>query len=228
ERLWDLGQLAAQEGNLAKAVQHYRQSLTVNPALTRNHLSLAAAYLEMGQDQKACDHLGRYVAANPDHHAVRAHHGELLIRLKRTEEARSAFERFLADVEDGDELDLKHAVHCHSRLMELAEGADDDYSFYLHRGIGLYLLAKQNQDLKEGRGSLNTESLLCKAAADLTKARKERPGEARPPWHLYRVWSLLGQQQPAQQSLREAKANAPFSKLTTAEQRGLQLASPVR
>src|SRR5262249_60989422 len=64
ERLWDLGQLAAQEGNLAKAVQHYRQSLTVSPALTRNHLSLAAAYLEMGQDQKACDHRGRHVAAN--------------------------------------------------------------------------------------------------------------------------------------------------------------------
>ena len=39
------------------------QSLLVDPELAWNHLSLSAAYLELGRAADACPHLGRYVAA---------------------------------------------------------------------------------------------------------------------------------------------------------------------
>ena len=51
-----------------------------------------------------------------------------------------------------------------------------------------------------------------------------RPSEARPYWYLHNVWARFAQQQSAQRWLRAAQAAAPFTYLTGAEQRQLQLA----
>ncbi len=223
-RAWQDGQRAMVAGQTEKAIACYRESLRLDPALARNHLSLAAAYLAEGKDQEAAPHLARYLAAQPDHLVIRAHYAELLLRLEQRDDAREQFERFIAEVQDHEALAREHLVHCHSRLMEIAEGEEDEYAEHLHRGIGLYLLALQRARLPDPEGPLSTESLLCKAAGELTAARLRRPEEARPWWYLSAVWTELAQQQPASRCLRVAAAVAPLSYLTPTERRNLLLA----
>jgi tetratricopeptide (TPR) repeat protein len=224
-QLWVKGQEAMQQGQPAQTVQYLEQSREGDEGLARNHLSLAAAYLEQGDQSRAAPHLARYVNAYPQHHVVRAHYAELLMRLHRHKEAREQYERFVADVQDLPELASRHLIHCHSRLMEIAEGAGDEYNEHLNRGIGLFLLACERAAIPEAESSvLCTESVLCKAAGELSQARLQRRDEARPCWYLYEVWSRLAQRQPAVRHLREADRAAPFSYLTPTEKRNLQLA----
>ena len=222
--LWQEGQKAMGEGRTDDAIERYQRSLQAGPTLARNYLSLAAAFLARGEDERAAPYLQHYLAAQPDHLVVRAHYAELLLRLKRPGAARAQFERFIAEVQDDEALARQHLVHCHSRLAEIAQAAEDDYGLHLHRGIGLYWLACQRAALPEPEGELSCEGLLCQAAAELAQARLERPDEARPCWYLYAVWSRLAQQQPAARWLRAAEAAAPFSYLTPTEQRRLYLA----
>jgi tetratricopeptide (TPR) repeat protein len=224
-QLWVRGQEAMRQGRPDEASKYYEQSLAADEGQKRTHLSLAAAYVERGDAAGAEAHLAQYLAAFPEHHVVRAHHAELLLRLHRAQEAREQFERFVAAAQDDPALAAKHLVHCHSRLMEIAEAEGDEYAEHLNRGIGLYLLACERAGLPDPEdGELSVESVLCKAAGELTMARVARRDEARPCWYLYEVWSRLGQRQPALRHLREADATAPFSYLTPAEQRDLELA----
>jgi hypothetical protein len=165
-----------------------------------------------------------YLQACPGHLIVRAHYAELLLRLHRAGEARTEFARFAADAQEQVDQYVKQLIHCHSRLMELAEAAEDGYAEHLHRGIGLFLLARDQQASREPDSALCPESLLCKAAAELTLARVERPDEAQPCWYLYEVWSRLAQRGAALRCLHDADLAAPFSYLTPAEQTGLALA----
>jgi tetratricopeptide (TPR) repeat protein len=222
QALWQEGQKAMGEGRTDDAIAAYERSVKLDPGLARNYLSLAAAHLARGEDERAAPFLARYVADQPDHLVVRAHYAELLLRLRRTHAAREQFERFVADAQDDVALARQHLVHCHSRLMEIAEGEDDDYGEHLHRGIGLYLLASQGDDLEGGGASV--EGTLFKAIAELTLARLARPGEARPCWYLYAAWTCLAQQQPAGRWLRSAATAALLSDLTPSEQRQLQFA----
>jgi tetratricopeptide (TPR) repeat protein len=223
-QLWQMGQVAIHEGRPDEAIACYQQSLAADPSAARNHLSLAAAYLEKGDEVTACSHLGLFLQAHPEHLTVRTQYGELLSRLHRPAEARAQFERFIADAQDQSEAVGRYLLHCHTRLMELAEDEDNEYDEHLNRGIGLLLLARQRLALPDPDGELSAEGLLCKAAGELTLARLERPDEARPCWYLYQVWSQLGQCQPAQRCLRQAETAAPFSYLTPAEQGHLQVA----
>ncbi len=224
QQLWEQGQTAMRGGQPDDAIRYYEQSLAADATLTRNHLSLAAAYLEKGDDERACLHLAGYVQAHPEHRVMRARYAELLLRLHRLVEARSEFERFVADIQEQEGDATEQLIPCQSRLMDIAEAQGDDYAEHLHRGIGLYLLACKRSMLPDPGGELPVEGLLCKAAGELTLARLERPGEARPCWYLYETWSRLAQRQPALRWLREADAAAPFSYLTPAEQRRLSLA----
>jgi tetratricopeptide (TPR) repeat protein len=224
-QLWVRGQEAMRQGKPDEAIKYYEQSLAADPAQKRGQLSLAAAYIQRGDEAGAARHLAQYVAAFPEQHVARAHYAELLLRLQRPQEARAQFERLVADVQDVPELALKHLVHCHSRLMEIAEAEGDEYAEHLNRGIGLYLLARERAGLPDPEeGDLSVESVLCKAAGELTMARMARRDEARPCWYLYAVWSRLDQRQPALRHLREADATAAFSSLTPAERRDLELA----
>jgi tetratricopeptide (TPR) repeat protein len=207
------------------AIAAYRESLRLDPELSRNYLSLAAAFLEKGQDTTAAEHMGNYLRLQPDHVVVRVHYADLLLRLGRPSEAREQFERFVADAQVRPALAEEHLVHCHSRLMEIAEGLEDEYSEHLHRGIGLYLLAKQRAELPDAPGELSAEGMLCKAAGELTLASRGRPDEARPCWYLSAVWTELAQRRPAARWLRAAEAAAPFSYLTPGERDALRLAS---
>jgi hypothetical protein len=223
-QLWEQGQEAMRQGHADEAIRCYEQSLAADPAFARNHLSLAATYLEQGDQERACPELELYLQAYPGHLIVRAHYAELLLRLHRTQEADAEFRRFAADAQERGEEFARQLIHCHSRLMELAEAAEDGYGEHLHRGIGLFLLARDQATRADPDQGLSPESLLCRAAAELTLARAERPDEAQPCWYLYEVWSRLSQRQAALRCLREADEAAPFSYLTPAEQARLALA----
>jgi tetratricopeptide (TPR) repeat protein len=224
-QLWVLGQNAMSRGKPDEAIFFYEKSLAADPSQKRTHLSLAAAHIQQGDEAAAAKDLAEYLAAFPDHHVVRRHFAELLLRLHRPQEARAQFERFIADIQDDPELAAKHLIHCNSRLMEIAEDEGDEYAEHLHRGIGLYLLGCERAGLPDpDDGELSVESVLCKAAGELTMAHMARRDQARPCWYLYAVWSRLGQRQPALRHLREADATAAFSYLTPAERRDLELA----
>src|SRR5438309_8860243 len=85
--LWEEGQTAMRQGRPDLAIDCYRRSLAADPHFERNHLSLAAAYLEQGREPEACAHLARYVTVRPDQLGVRLHFAELLLRLRRFPEA---------------------------------------------------------------------------------------------------------------------------------------------
>lgn len=223
-QLWALGQAALRQGNADEAIVRYQQGLAADPTFARIHLSLAAAYLEKGDEAQACPHLAAYLQAHPEQLLVRVNYAELLLRQRRPHEARDQFERFQADAQEQGPLAADHLIHCHTRLLEIAEAQDDGYAEHLNRGIGLYLLAGKRATLPEPEGELSTEGLLCQAAAELTLARRQRPDEARPCWYLHAVWSRLAQHGPAQRWLKQADALAPLSYLTPAEHRSLQLA----
>jgi tetratricopeptide (TPR) repeat protein len=223
-QLWLQGQEALDQGQPEEALAFYEKSLAADPGLVRNHLSMAAAYLEKGDEARACLHLGQYLAAHPDHTVVRGHLAELLVHQHRFAEARPQFERFLADVQEDEELADRHRLHCHRRLMEIGEAEADEYGEHLHRGIGLYLLACQRAALPHPDGALPAEGLLCKAVQELSVARLRRPKEARPCWYLHEAWSRLAQYQPARRWLHAAYAAAPFSYLTPTERHDLHLA----
>ena len=223
-QLWEKGQAAMREGNPNAAIRLYQESVAKDPRMVCNHLSLATAYLEKKDFANACTHLAKYVEARPEQLVIRSRYADLLLRLHRSTEARAEFERLVADVQERGEGGGDHLVRIHGRLMELAELEQDEYAEHLHRGIGLFLLARKRSALGDPDGELPPEGLLCKAAAELTRARLARPTEARPCWYLFEVWSGLGQRQPAVCQLREAQAAAHFSYLTPAEERSLHLA----
>jgi tetratricopeptide (TPR) repeat protein len=221
---WERGQRAMLAGDSEGAVALYRESLRLDPELTRNYLSLSAVYLEKGDEAAAADHMGEYLRRQPEHYIVRVHYAELLLRLGRPREASEHFERFVADVQSRPELAEEHLIHCHSKLMEIAEGQEDEYGEHLHRGIGLYLLARQRQLLGEGGAEMSAEGMLCKAAGELAMAIHGRPAEARPCWYLSAVWTELAQRRPAARWLHAAREAAPFSYMTPAERDALRLA----
>jgi tetratricopeptide (TPR) repeat protein len=224
-RLWGMGQEMMRQGKPAEAIRLYEMGLALDGSQKKAHLSLAAACVECHDEAGAVRHLAEYLDAYPEHHVARVHYAELLMRLHKPAQARAQFERFVADVQDSPELAGKHLVHCYSRLMEIAVAEDDEYAEHLNRGIGLYLLACERAHLPEpDQGELSVEAVLCKAAGELTMARMVKRDEARPCWYLYAVWSRLDQRQPALRHLREADATAPFSYLTPAERRDLELA----
>lgn len=189
-----------------------------------NHLTLAAAQLEKGDEAGACAHLALYLASHPEHTVVRVHFAELLLRQNHPDAAREQFERFEAEAQEHAGISIGQRIRCESRLAKMAEAREDLYEEHLHRGIGLYLLALDRIGQPDERRELRVEALLFKAASELTQARSISPDEARPHWYLHEVWSRLGQRQAALRRLKAAATAADFTHLTPTEHRDLQLA----
>src|SRR5689334_19161473 len=113
ERNWRQGQSALCQGQAVQAVAYFEQSLHSNPLLSRNHLSLAAAFLETNESEKASSHLSQYLASNPDHWQVRGHFAELLLKQGSVLEAREQFERFIGQVQEQGSDMRDHLIHAH-------------------------------------------------------------------------------------------------------------------
>src|SRR5205823_8525896 len=115
-RLWTEGQLALEKGEQGKAQECFQQGLVADPRFAPNHLSLAAACLETGDEDGACVHLAHYVAAQPDQLKARSQYAELLVRSHRWPDARKQFERYDADAQERDRTAKPQLLHCHSPL----------------------------------------------------------------------------------------------------------------
>jgi hypothetical protein len=224
EDSWRKGQAALEADRTREAIGHFRACLRADPAFAQAHLSLAACHLALSEEKEALPHLQAYLILQPQHFLIRLHYGELLYRLDRIEEAWTHLERVVREMQEYPRLADEHLVGCHTRLMEIAHDLGDAYGENLHRGIGLYLLARKRAEVDGERGRRLAEEMLCKAAAELTLARLRRPDEARPYWYLHGVWAQLSQRQPALKWLRRAEETAPFSVLTPAEKLDLYLA----
>jgi tetratricopeptide (TPR) repeat protein len=203
------------------------QGVPEEPRLQQSHLLQAAACLEQGDDRAACEHLRLYLAAHPEHRNARFYYGELLLKLGRHAEARGQYELTIRREQEEAEPDLRHLVHCHTRLLEIGDVLGDPYLERLHRGIALVLLARRATALADVPGTPATEGLLCKALAELKRAQALRPAEARPCWYLHLAWRQLGQHEPARRCLGEAGRFAPFTNLTPTERRDLLLAAAI-
>jgi len=178
-------------------------------------LAKAAEYLDRGDEAAALPHLRAHVRAHPEAVVIRAHLAELLFRAGQAEEARGHFERYVADAQRLTGPAHERLVHCHTRLMAIAEDAGDAYHEHLHRGIGLVLLVKRWE--AERPDEVAAEQTLAKAVAALRGAVAERPGDARAHVYLAEAYRRLGQATAARSALRMAKAGLPDAAVTATE-----------
>jgi hypothetical protein len=177
-------------------------------------LQLAAECLERGDDAAALPLLTRYVEAHPDHPAIRVHLADVMFRLGQHSAARHEFEQAIADGQEQSE--NRYLIHAHTRLVDIATADGDEFRERLHRGIALFLLAKQVRTKAEDDAP-DPEQLLFKAAAELKTAGRLRPDSTQAHWYSYEVWTHLGQTLPARTSLRRARDCSAISDLTAAE-----------
>lgn len=217
----EVGQSGEAGPDILRPLGFYVPALQANSG--PNHLTQALVCLEKGDPTEACVHLAHHLDHHPEHLAARMQYAELLLRLERLDLARLEFERCIRQGQEEPEEPVRELLHCHSRLAAIAEAGEDDYTWHLHRGIGLYLLAQQWSALDTKEEELSVEGLLCKAAGELSLACVLQPAEARPRWYLHLVWSKLAQSQPAERALRCAREIADYSDLTPAEQRSLMM-----
>ncbi len=187
------------------------RATSASVSATDDALVLAAEALDRGDDRTAAARMGEYVAANPGATMPRAHLAELLYRQGRQAEARRHYERFVADAQPATGAPRRHLVHCHTRLMAIAEAAGDDYGEALHRGVGLLLLAERDPP------DAATEPTLAKALDALRAAADERPDSARAHAYLARALQALGQPAAAGQAASRARDCLPDATLTPTE-----------
>ncbi len=146
-KAWQLGQTAMDHDRFDEAIGQFQLSLKLDPSLVQNHLSIAAAYLALDQKKESLPHLAAYLDARPQHFLIRWHYAEVLMNTDRPAAAQSQLERFVAAAQEHPRIAEEHLIACHTRMMEIAERQGDDYGEHLHRGIGLYLLARKRAEL---------------------------------------------------------------------------------
>lgn len=214
------------DDNSIVAVKHEESKPLTPLAPVEDALALAAVCVENGDVTGAAGHLHHHLKTHPEQIMIRAYLAEILLQTKQYPDAQYHFERFIAEAQESDGSTRKHVLHCHTRLMEIAQARNDGYAEHLNRGIGLVLLARQlDTDLAAAETEQGfRERLLCKASRELRQAEKLRPDEPRPSLYLFEVWTKLDQPRSAERALKKAKAYAALLPLPPAEYRLMQLA----
>lgn len=199
------------------------------PAPAADALSRAADCLDRGDEAGALPHLRAHLDAHPDALMIRAHLAELLLKRGDLTEARGQFERFVADAQLTAGPANAHLIHCHARLMAIAEETGDAYRESLHRGIGLVLLVRRWDADPDRRDEAAAEQTLAKAAAALRAAAAERPGDPRAHLYLSEAYARLGQPSAARAARRAARAGLPDPAVTPDEREQIAAGTlPVR
>jgi len=188
-------------------------------------LSMAADGMAAGDDAAAAKHLARHVKAFPDQLVFRNQLAELEFKLGKYADAQTHFAKF-DEAAAGSARLLGQRIHCHTRLMEIAQAREDGFAEKLHRAVGLHLIAGEVQSKHDDPAALSpdAEKLWCRAAAELKAAGELRPEDARCAWYQHVVWTKLDQPRPAEKALRTAAANAAFSPLPPGEEREMRAA----
>lgn len=181
-------------------------------------LARAAACLDRGDDAAAVGHLTKHVQLHPDEVMTRAMLAELLFRLDRFPAARAEYERVVADAQLATGKPNGHLVHCHTRLMQMAEARGDEFEEHLHRGIGLVLLVRTWDADPARRDEGAVEATLGKAIKALRVAKGERPDEPRANLYLADAYRRIGVPSTLRTANRAATAGSTFG-MTPAERR---------
>lgn len=188
-----------------------------------SHFEKALEQLNNGRTLNACLELGLHVDEHPKDNTARIYYAELLVRVGRLALAERQFQNASQLAHELDNIDDR--IHCHRRLMEIAEATADAYQVHLNRGIGIFLLAEKTKKIADFDQLNMAESMLCRAAGELAMARLIKGDDARPCWYLALIWQSLGQQTIASRHLHEALELVQFSTLNTAESRELVISS---
>jgi tetratricopeptide (TPR) repeat protein len=165
-----------------------------------DHLRAAALLVDRGEIAPAIPHLRSHLKQHPDAPMIRAYLAELLLKVGHGDEAKTQYERFIRDAADQDGLAKHHLVHAHTKLMEIAAEADDDFHEHLHRGIALLLIVSQAADSSAVGGEALNEQTLHKAAIALKMAIRVKPGDPRPLLYLLDVQMRMNQPGAARQT----------------------------
>jgi thioredoxin-like negative regulator of GroEL len=144
------------------------------PDPPQDALSLAADCLSRGDHASAAPHLEAHVRGHPEQVMFRVQLAELYLRLGRDDAARVHFVRFSAEARRATGPAKKQVVHSHTRLMEIAQRDGDRFGEVFHRGVGLLLLAAEQDALPE-RDAGFCEEMACKALKALREARELEP-----------------------------------------------------
>lgn len=182
-------------------------------------LTLAAECVERGDERSAAVHLEAYVRGRPEHLMFRAQLAEMLVRVGRDADAKAHYERFVADAQATTGAVRGRLVAAHTRLMELAQRDNDRVGELFHRGVGLLLLAKEQEKLADGDPAFG-EEMLCKALKALAEARDLRPSDARVRAYLAEAHERTGNRRAADAERAAARETLVPGRLTPAERRG--------
>jgi predicted Zn-dependent protease len=166
------------------------------PAPEDDPLALAAECLSRGDNANAAVHLESHVRDHPEQLLFRLQLAELLVRLGRDDAAKTHFERFAADASGAKGAMKDHLVHAHTRLLEVAQRTGDRAGEEFHRGVGLLLLAKE-QDASSERDEAFREQMLCKAMKAFNAAKEMNPGDPRVRAYLAEVYDRMGNRRAA-------------------------------
>lgn len=188
-------------------------------------LTLAAECLGRKDQAAAAVHLAAYVRQNPDQVMFRAELAELLFRLDRPADARVEFERFVAAAQAATGPPKAHLVHCHTRLMEIGQQADDPFAEAFHRGVGLLLLVGDGGGKMTDADAGTGEEILCRATLALAEAAALRPSDPRTHLYLADAHTRMGNRRAARTCLAVARNLATPGTLTPAESARLSLSA---
>lgn len=186
------------------------------PAPEDDPLTLAAESLAKGDDPTAATHFAAYVKAHPDQFMFRLYLADLYLKLDKPAEAKPHYERFIADAQDASAPPREHLVHCHTKLMEIAQKGNDRFGESLHRGIGLVLLTREAAADAETK-----EEMLCQALQTLLEAQEQRPGDRRVQVYLAEAHDRAGNRRGADVARAAARNLASPETLTSAELRSI-------
>jgi hypothetical protein len=154
-------------------------------------LSLVSDSLDRGDKITAATHLETYVRQHPDQSMFRLQLAELFLQIDRDVIAKVHMERFVADAQTTKGPVHDYLVHAHTRLMEIAQRADDSFGELFHRGVGLLILV-QDQDSKPDRDEDFCEEMLCKALRALNAAKEQNSEDPRVRVYLAEVYERMG------------------------------------
>jgi len=194
-----------------------------SPAPEDDALTLAAESLGRGDEPTAAVHLGAYVRQHPDQLMFRAQLAELLLRLEQTAEAKAEFEQFIAAAQSAAGPVRGHVVHCHTRLMEIAQRTDDPFAEAFHRGVGLVLVVSKLDATGATDDASSREEIVYLAITSLTEARERRPTDPRAALYLADAYDLAGNRRAADVTRAAARNLAAPGALTLTESMRLGL-----
>jgi cytochrome c-type biogenesis protein CcmH/NrfG len=180
---------------------------TLEPA--PDDLALAAECLDRGDQNQATTHLTRHITRHPTEVMTRAYLAELLFQQGRHREAEAHFNQVVHDAVGLKGKVQDHCVHCHTRLMQIAEATENAGKEHLHRGIGLVLLVRRWDSSETRKDDVQAERTLVQAVRALREAQELGCEDPRGWWYLAEAYRKLGQAGAAETALRRAQAAPP-------------------